>query len=112
MAGSVPGVQHFLSSTLQGLDEAARGREGSRLPAACYQPFLSLGGGRNGLSIRGDFARGACCVALPLDAPRGAGIRGVNRALESFEEARGGARDGQLLPVDLDFRENLAEDNK
>ena len=27
----------------------------------------------------------------------------LSRALESFKEAWGGARDGQLLPVDLDF---------
>lgn len=51
-----------------------------------------------------------------LDAPGGAGSQGVNRALESFEEARGGGggweRDGQLLPGDLDFQENLAENNR
>lgn len=74
------------SSTLEGPDVQPALTEGSRLPAACDQPFLSLGGGVGTVwGIRGDLARGV--PPSGLDAPGGAGSQGVIRALESFEEA-------------------------
>lgn len=102
MAGSVPGGRtlSFLSSSLEGSDLAAGGREGSCLFAACDQPFLGLGGGVATVrDVRGDIVRGARCVSLrdgrSSRRTLGTGIQGVSRALGSFEEAWRGARDGR-----------------
>ena len=52
-------------------------------------------------------ASGAWCVAFPADAPGGACLGQAARLSEASRNrgARGGTRDGQLLPVDLGFRE-------
>ncbi|XP_074220543.1 delta and Notch-like epidermal growth factor-related receptor isoform X1 [Camelus bactrianus] len=66
-----PGLS-FLSSTFEGSTKAAgsRGREVSWLPAACDQPFLSLGRSVGAVgSIRGDIVSGAWCVTLPAGCP-------------------------------------------
>lgn len=110
MAGSVPGgpTLSFLSSSLEGSDEAAGGRKGSCLSAACDQPFLGLGGGCcNSRGVRGDIVRGARCVALRAGRSSrrmlGADIQGVSGALGSFEEAWSGARDGRWPAVARGF---------
>lgn len=122
MAGSVLGGRtlSFLSSSLEGSDQAAGGRKGSCLSAACDQPFLGVGGGVATVGgVGGDLVRGARCVALRAGRSSrrtlGSGLQGVSRALGSFEEAWGGARDGRWPSGRRwiwDSQENLAEHNK
>lgn len=98
----------FLSNSLEGSDKAAGDREGQLPPRG--QTFLSSEGSAGALgNIRGDVASGAWCVAFPADAPEGARLGQAARLSEASRNrgARGGTRDGQLLPVGLGFREEF-----
>lgn len=116
-----PGLS-FLSSTFEGSTKAAgsRGREVSWLPAACDQPFLSLGRSVGAVgSIRGDIVSGAWCVTLPAGCPWRrtfeVSSQGVSRALGGFEEAVGRCKGWEMASCCWwiwDFQENLADDNK
>lgn len=75
VAGSVPRGRafSFLSNTLEGSNKAAGGREVSCLPAACDQPFLSLGGVlEQQEALEGTLRVGLVVSPSLLDAPGGA----------------------------------------